>query len=73
MYLSSLPEGTYTLTLDVQWQEGTKPAFQLRVRQGVPHLIHFVLALLALSIIPGFVFFHKLNFEQKRWENSDFS
>ncbi|MCM2314263.1 MAG: DUF4178 domain-containing protein [Thermoanaerobaculia bacterium] len=73
MYLSSLPAGDYTLTLDVQWQEGTSPAFELRVRQGVPHILHFVLALVALSIIPIFVFFHRLNFEQKRWEDSDFS
>ena len=73
MYLSSLPEGDYTLTLDVQWQEGTNPSFELRVRQGVPHILHFMLALIALSVIPVFVFFHRLNFEQKRWENSDFS
>jgi hypothetical protein len=43
------------------------------VRQGVPHMLHFMLALVALSILPVFVFFHRLNFEQKRWENSDFS
>ncbi|MBI2213934.1 MAG: DUF4178 domain-containing protein [Acidobacteria bacterium] len=73
MYLSSLPEGDYTLTLDTQWQEGTTPSFELRVRQGVPHMIQFVLAFIALSIIPAIVFFHRLNFEQKRWANSDFS
>ncbi|MGK2857486.1 MAG: DUF4178 domain-containing protein [Thermoanaerobaculia bacterium] len=73
LYLSSLPEGDYTLTLDVQWQDGTNPTFDLRVRQGVPRLMHFLLALVALSIIPILVFFHRNGFEQKRWENSDFS
>lgn len=73
IYLGSVPEGEYTLTLDVQWQEGTQPTFSLRMREGVPHMLHFVLALIALSLVPVFVFFHKLNFEQKRWENSDFS
>jgi hypothetical protein len=73
LYLSAVPEGDYTLTLDVQWQEGTSPSFALRVREGVPHMLHFVLAFITLSIIPVLVFFHRLNFEQKRWENSDFS
>jgi hypothetical protein len=73
IYVSSVPEGDYTLTLDTQWQEGTTPSFELRVRQGVPHMLHFMLALVLLSVFPVFVFFHRLNFEQKRWENSDFS
>ena len=73
IYVSSLPDGDYTLTLEVQWQDGTSPSFDLRVRQGVPHISHFILALLAISVIPVFVFFHRLNFEQKRWEDSDFT
>ncbi len=72
-YLGALPEGDYTLNMEVQWQPGTNPGLKMSVRQGVPHMLHFLLAAVALSVLPLIAGFRKLNFEQRRWAESDFS
>jgi hypothetical protein len=74
VYLPAVPPGRYTLNFQAEWdQKAASPDLQLTVRHGVMHKLHFILALIALSIIPIIVGFKKLGFEARRWSESDFS
>ncbi len=73
-HISALPEGKYTLRLEVSWERWQQPAsLSVRIEQGVPRLLHLFLTLLALSIIPLLVAIRHLSFEKRRWEDSDYS
>jgi hypothetical protein len=70
-YLAAPPKGKYTLALGVQWQEGqTPPPLHIRVREGVFRWPYFLLALLAISILPVIAVFRHLSFETQRWKDS---
>lgn len=71
--LSSLPAGRYTLRV-----EGTKENFAtplpvtVKVEQNVARGVNFILAFLALAIVPIFTLFRKFTFESRRWNESMF-
>jgi len=74
IYLPAVPPGRYTLNFQVEWDnKAASPDLKLTVRHGVVHKMHFVLAMIALSILPVIVGFKKLTFEGRRWSESDFS
>ena len=73
IYLSALPEGKYTLRLEVQRQNFAAPAsLAVKIEQNRPRVGYVVLLLFALSVVPGLVLFWKWQFEKARWENSDY-
>jgi hypothetical protein len=73
-HISSLPAGKYTLRLEAQWgDQWQQPAnVSLKVDQGDPAGVNFIVALIALSIIPIFVALRHWSFERKRWSESMF-
>jgi hypothetical protein len=72
--LSSLPAGKYTLALYVEGEPGKQPRYMsLKIDQGVPRWLYVFLLLLLLSVFPlGMALYH-LNFEYRRWQDSDYS
>ncbi|MCE9555300.1 MAG: DUF4178 domain-containing protein [Planctomycetes bacterium] len=73
IYLSALPEGKYTLRLEVQRQNFSAPAsVAIKIEQNRPRVGYLVLLLLALSVVPALVLFWRWQFEKTRWENSDY-
>lgn len=74
VYISALPAGKYTMRLEVSWEKWQAPAaFSIKVAQGVPRLLHLLLALLVISIIPVVVLLMHYSFERRRWADSDYS
>jgi hypothetical protein len=74
VYLSSVPAGAYNLQFDLAWQEPTKPAsVEVRIDQGVPHLMPGVLTLLLLGAVPLAVGLYQIWFEARRWSDSNVS
>jgi hypothetical protein len=80
-YLSALPAGRYLLRLEFERVTGQVPAggssnlewVRVRVEQGRPRFLNFVLALLGISVAPVIVGLWQANFEHRRWEESSFS
>ena len=72
VFLSGVPAGTYTLRLEGQWEhwEQGSPALSVKIEQGVSHGIYWLLSLIAISVVPVFVFFRRLSFEGRRWKDS---
>lgn len=73
-HLSSLPAGRYTLRLEAQWQESTKPiTANVRITQGVPRVVHWIL--LMAFIVAGMIvmIIVKSSFESRRWSESMFN
>jgi uncharacterized Zn finger protein (UPF0148 family) len=74
VHLSAVTGGTYLLRLEAQWEKWQQPlTLNVRIEQGVPRLLHMLLALLVISIIPLIVAIKHLSFEKRRWEDSDFT
>lgn len=75
-YISALPAGRYVMRLEAQWEQWKSPAapqLTVRVEQGVTRGVNFLLALLAVSLLPVIVLFWHLSFERKRWADSAFN
>lgn len=75
-YISALPEGTYTMRLEVQWEkwnQPTPPQVTVRVEQRVARGINFLLTLVALSLLPIYVLYKHIKFESRRWQDSQFA
>jgi DNA-directed RNA polymerase subunit RPC12/RpoP len=71
VYLSRPSAGRYALALSVQWQPGaTPPALQVLVREGVFRWPYFILALLAVSIVPLLATVRRISWETERWKDS---
>lgn len=74
VFVSALPAGKYTMRLEVSWQDWKSPAvFSVSVVQGVPRILHLLLALLGVSVIPLLVAIRHFAFEKRRWQDSDYS
>lgn len=72
--LSSLPAGKYTMRLEVQWEKWQEPQMlTVRIVQGVPRLLYWLLAMVAVSIIPLLVLLSQWSFEKRRWQDSAFN
>lgn len=73
-YLSRPEKGTHVLRLETQWEQGkTPPHLHIRVREGVFRWLHFLLALIAISVFPIFALIGRMSFESKRWQDSAFN
>jgi DNA-directed RNA polymerase subunit RPC12/RpoP len=74
VYLSRPEKGTYVLRLEAQWEQGkTPPPLHVQVREGVFRWLHFLLALIAISIFPFFALMGQYGFESKRWADSAYN
>ena len=71
----SRPEaGPYVLRVEAQWEPNkTPPMVLLRVREGVFRWPYFILALIAISILPVLSALRKISFESRRWQESSYS
>jgi hypothetical protein len=75
MFLSAPKKGPYVLRVESHWESG-KPApagLRIRVREGVFRLLHFLLALIAISILPLWAILRRASFESRRWQESSYS
>lgn len=67
--LPAVPAGRYYLRIE---PDGPVPAhYTVAVARDVPRTTFFVLALGALFIVPGFLFWRQRSFEVQRWSESD--
>jgi hypothetical protein len=74
VYVSALPEGNYTLRLEVQWEKYSQPqTIRVTVVQDDPRLLNLVLLLILISIVPFCVMVWHLFFEMRRWQDSDYN
>ncbi len=73
-YLSALPAGKYTLRLEAQWGDRWQQptTVSINVSQGHATGFNFILALIALSVVPILVAIWHFSFERKRWSESMF-
>lgn len=71
-YLSSLPEGDYSLRLEMHG-DPKNPTMQVHVgiRQDVPRLWYWFLAMLAVSAVPLAILLYQWSFESRRWSDSN--
>ncbi|MEA2489556.1 MAG: hypothetical protein QOH21_1348 [Acidobacteriota bacterium] len=71
-FLSAPPKGRYVLRVEAQWNPQAKatPDLHMTVREGVFRWSHFILALLALSVIPLLAMIRQVSFESQRWKES---
>jgi hypothetical protein len=74
VFLSAVPAGRYHLELTAEWQDPKQPVeFELRLTQGVAHLLPLVLTFLILGAVPFLVGLYNIYFEARRWQNSNTS
>jgi hypothetical protein len=72
VYLSALPEGEYTMRLEVHRDNpNSSMRMHVRVRQNVPRFTHWLLAMLAVAAIPLAVGAYQIHFESRRWSDSN--
>jgi hypothetical protein len=71
-YLSAVGPGRHTLRLEFQTgPSGGKSATTVRIEQGVPRALNFLLLLGGISFLPLVVGGFHVHFEKRRWEESD--
>jgi DNA-directed RNA polymerase subunit RPC12/RpoP len=74
VYLARPSPGPYVLRLSTEWEASKQPpALHVVIREGVFRWPHFVLALIAISILPLFAMLRRVAFETERWKDSSFS
>jgi len=74
VHLSAVPGGRYSLGLEARWEKWQQPAaVTVTIEQGVPRVLHLILALVAVSIFPLIIAIYHYSFEKRRWEDSDYS
>jgi hypothetical protein len=70
-YLPRPGKGNHVLRVEAQWEAGKPPPrVRLTVREGVFRGIHFLLALIAISIFPALSVIRKISWESQRWKDS---
>jgi hypothetical protein len=73
VFLPAFPAGEYTIDLQAAWSGAPPPSVVLTVREGAFRWSHFILAMLAVSLIPAWQLLRYMSFEKQRWADSDFS
>lgn len=69
--LSRPEKGPHVLRVEAQWEPNKPPpSVRLTVREGVFRGVHFLLALIAISILPLIAMIRKVSFESARWKDS---
>jgi hypothetical protein len=72
-FLSRPGKGPHVLRVEAQWEPGKPPpSVHLVVREGVFRLTYFMLALVALSVLPVLAIIRKVAFESERWKDSSY-
>ena len=70
-FLSRPGKGPHVLRVEAQWEPGKPPPqVRLTVREGVFRGVYFLLALIAISILPVLAMIRKVSFESRRWQDS---
>jgi hypothetical protein len=73
-YLSAPPAGEYTLRLEADWSNRTTPAsVAITIHQGWINPANWIIAMVAVSIIPLLTFIGQCLMEGARWGQSDFA
>ncbi|HJQ37474.1 MAG TPA: DUF4178 domain-containing protein [Thermoanaerobaculia bacterium] len=73
-YLSAPEKGRYVLRLETQWQDGQPaPALHVVVTEGIFRWPYFILALIAVGVLPLLGVIRQFAFEQQRWADSAYS
>ena len=73
-YLSRPEAGRYVLRVEAQWEQGKAPPLvEISVREGVFRFLYFLLAAVAISILPLLAAIRQLSWESRRWQDSSFS
>jgi hypothetical protein len=74
LWLSAVPAGTYVLRLGFERPPEAKDPgrVELTLEQGAPRPLHFLMAFLAISLLPVAVAIWHGSFESRRWSQSDF-
>ncbi|MBG8555617.1 DUF4178 domain-containing protein [Hymenobacter guriensis] len=70
--LAKIPTGRYHLNLYPVTENGQDLPLRLQVSQHTPLHSNAVLALLALLVYPGLLYWWRSYHEQQRWQNSDY-
>lgn len=71
--ISSVPAGTYELRIEASWKDWQRPMpVRVKVEQNVTRGVNFLVAFIALAIVPIFGLFRKFSFEARRWSESMF-
>jgi hypothetical protein len=71
VYLAAPPPGKYVMRIETQWAPGERPVpVRVRVREGVFRWLHFILMLVALSIVPVIGLIRQWSWEAARWSES---
>ena len=74
VFLTPPPKGRYTLALGLQWEAGKTPvSLRVRVREGVFRWPYFILALLAISVVPVLSGIRRMSWESQRWKDSSYT
>jgi hypothetical protein len=68
--LPAVPAGRYYLRIEPE-NPGDAVAYSIRVYRDVPRWSFFVLAVLGLLLLPGWLFWRQRYFEIQRWAESD--
>ena len=72
--LATPPQGRYTLGLGLLWEAGRAPGnFHVKVTEGVFRWPYFILALLAISVLPVLAMIRRISWESQRWKDSSFT
>lgn len=75
VFLSSMPAGTYSMRMEVQY-DGTNtnfPSVDVSVREGVFRWSHFWIAFVLITIPPVLIAYRRAAFETRRWADSSTS
>ncbi|MBX9623764.1 MAG: DUF4178 domain-containing protein [Gemmataceae bacterium] len=72
-YLAAQPAGEYSLRLEVERENpGVAIPLTMKVEEGAAHAGPWLLALLALLVVPAGVGVYHLVFVVRRWQNADY-
>ncbi len=73
-FLSAPEKGRYVLRLETQWQDGQPaPSLHIVVTEGIFRWPYFILALIAVGVLPLLGVVRQFAFEQQRWADSAYS
>jgi DNA-directed RNA polymerase subunit RPC12/RpoP len=74
VHLSRPDAGAHVLRFETQWEQGrVPPLLRVTVREGVFRWLYFLLALVAISILPAYSVLRRFAFEGARWKESSYS
>lgn len=70
--IAALPGGEYTIHFQAQYNSAVPPVVEIEINEGAFRCLHFILAAVAISIVPAFARLRRKGFETQRWSESDY-